>query len=939
MVKFLLFFLLTFCSCRLFAQVPAAVKAPNSAKAVALRDVSGMVKDTANNAVIGATVKVKAGTDSVSTTTNADGAFTLKNVKSATFIISVSSIGYQTVVRRMLNNDAVQRLQLDPIILRTQANVLHEVIVNGTPSISYKTDTVEYKASDYKVRPNATVDEVLKKMEGMEVASDGSVTHQGQKITKVKLNGKEYAGGDLAKAIQNLPADIIDKIQVVDDYGDQAARTGIKDGDPQKVINITTRADRSVGNIARLSAGAGNDKRYEGRVFLQRLNGNEQIALIGNYRNTVNGVASSGNSGGGNGGGNGGGGGSGGTTTSGGPSINYRNQWGKKVQINGNYNLSYRNVNSLNNSNGQQFFSDSAGNRINGQTISFINNSANRNTSKTHNFNFEFEYTPDTANYLKIVPNFSYTGSSNTGDSRRFETGLRHQDTHTQNSSDNTAPNWGGLVFYQHIFKKPKRNASVQLSYNSANQSNVNDRQTAIRYYQDSTDLVRKDSLVHNYIKRTTLNKNFRASATYVEPLTPVSQLEFNGQMNYRAYDNRAITDNIDSLGTRARVDSLSNIFNYSFTEVRLALNYRLNKPKYNISVGVTAVPTVLDGSRSSISSVSVHQNNFNLIPIARFQYIWSREERFSVNYSGSPSEPSFNQIQPVRDVSSPQNPVVGNPNLKPSFRHSINAQYNNYLVNSHLNISGAINTSITSKQIVTNNVRIADVFNSFKTETRFLNLNGSYGVNGYYNISKQLADRKYNLSLNGSASYNRGVSMTDNIKSFTTSWHLNERLGPRINPNESIEVNPFVSYDVARTFFGLSNTSTDVRTTALAIDGRFFFMKNRSLTIGYDASKNYVKGISSNLTRNPLVINAYIEKDFFKKRLLTVNLQVFDILKQNNFVSQTTTENSYTNTLSNALSRYFMLSVRSYLQKWTGSPRKNGHNLRRRGDGSFIEP
>jgi hypothetical protein len=949
MKKVLLLLVIILSACKLFAQVPA--RRGNTKPPLALREVSGIVKDSADNVVIGATVKLKTATDSATTITNTDGIFVFRNVKSATFVISITSIGYRPLVRRMLNNDAVARLVLDPIILNSQANQLNAVVVNGTPSITYKVDTVEYRATDYKVRPNASVDELLKKMEGMEVGTDGSVTHQGQAITKAKLNGKDYAGGDLAKAIQNLPADIVDKIQVVDDYGDQAARTGIKDGDPQKVLNITTRADRSVGNIARISAGVGNDKRYTGNVFLQRINGNEQINVNGNFRNTVNGVASTGSNGGSAGGGNNSSGGSGGTTTSGSPSINYRSQWGKKIEVNGNYNYSYRNVNSINISDGQQFYNDLTS--ASRQTIFFNSNSERQSNNKTHSFNFEFEYNIDSANFLRVTPSFSYSGSDNLSNSSRFETGFRRQDTRGLNNSTNHTPNLGGIVFYQHIFKKPRRNFSIQLNYTTSNQEQDNEQNTNITYYKDnSANSPTTDSLVHRYIERDNLSKNFRTSLTYVEPLSLTSQFEFNAQMNSRSYDNKAFTSNINEANRYFLIDSLSNVFNYSFTEARIALNYRMNKPNYNFSLGVTAVPTNLQGTRVSQGNISTDRSYFNMIPIARFQYSWSRQQRFSINYSGNPSEPSFNQIQPVRDVSNPQNPVVGNPDLKPAFRHAINLQYNNYIANSRLNLSANVTSSLTSNQIITNNVRIPDVVirtnaaggrdtvNSFKNETRFLNRNGSHNINGNYNVAKQLADRKYNLSLNGNVSYNHNVSVTDNVQSYVTIWRLNQRFGPRINPNESIEVNPYVAYDVTRTFFDARpDQNTNIRTTALAIDGRFFFLKNRSLNVGYNASKNFVQGLPNNIARNPLVINANFEKDFFARRTLTLSLQVFDILKQNNFINQETTANSVTNTRTNALSRYFMFSVRTNLQKWTGSPSRNGRQLQRRGDGSFIQP
>ena len=151
-----------------------------------LREVSGIVKDTTGNTVPGATIILMSKKDTVSTSTNADGVFVLKNVKLATFVLTISEIGYAKSVRKYLENDQLKHVVLDPIILTPQSNTLKTVVINGTPSITYKTDTVEYKASDYKVRENATVDELLSKMEGMEVGSDGSLTHQGLQVTKAR---------------------------------------------------------------------------------------------------------------------------------------------------------------------------------------------------------------------------------------------------------------------------------------------------------------------------------------------------------------------------------------------------------------------------------------------------------------------------------------------------------------------------------------------------------------------------------------------------------------------------------------------------------------------------------------------------------------------------------------------------------------------------------
>jgi len=254
------------------------------------REVSGVVKDEKGEIMPGALVTLKSAKDTIKTATNEDGVFVFKDVKLATFSLTVSSIGSTTFIKKYLNSDIAKKIVLDPITLKDATNQLNEVKINGTPSVTYKTDTVEYRASDYKVRANSTVDELLKKMEGMEVGSDGSLVHQGENVVRAKLNGKEFAGGNLKQAIKNLPADIVEKIQIVDDYGEQAARTGIKTGLPEKILNITTKPDRSVGITGRTTDQAGNNGRYNASVSVQRIDGNQVISLIGNAKSTVDGI-------------------------------------------------------------------------------------------------------------------------------------------------------------------------------------------------------------------------------------------------------------------------------------------------------------------------------------------------------------------------------------------------------------------------------------------------------------------------------------------------------------------------------------------------------------------------------------------------------------------------------------------------------------------------
>ena len=937
----------------LYAQNPPRGK--NVPPPIASREISGIVKDSTDLGVPGVTIRLTSERDTLITSTNPDGIFVFKNVKLATYTMSFTMMGYKQQINKYKQNDAIPRIVMDPIMLKPMANTLNEVVINGTPSITYKTDTVEYKASDYIVRENATVDELLKKMEGMEVANDGSLIHQGNNVTKAKINGKTYAGGDIATAIQNLPAEIVDKIQIVDDYGDQAARTGIKDGDPEKVLNIVTRTDKSVGNSANIQAGGGSNERYESSLFGTRLNGNQNISVNLRLNNTVNGVANTGTNGGeangnggggggrGNGGNNGGGGnrggngggntnngnsasGSGGTTNSGGSAFSYRDQIGKKVRINTNYRYNFSNVNTLNSSLSEIYSTNG--------TIFSTNESERDNKTRNHNFNFELEADLDSNNFLRITPEITFSSTSSSSFSSIGQTGaLITQNQLGSSLGKNTRPNIGATVFYQHIFNKPRRNFSLQFSFNSSDQESDQERNT--KFYKDDIDVL--DSLVHRLVERRNLTSNYRGSFTFVEPIAANSQLEFNGQINYNGYDNRAITSNIDAFENRTVVDSLSNIYDYSFTQARIALNYRYgltNASKFRFSIGLTGVPAVLSGTKVSLGTTT-HRSSFNLIPIARFQYQFSKTHSIQVNYSGNAKEPTFDQIQPVRDVSNPQNTIVGNPDLKVTFNHAVNLSYNNYIANHKLNYSVNANGTLIDNSVVSNVVQIFNSDNQLlRNETRYVNMNGGYRVGGNYSISKQLNNRKYNLTLSGNVNYNHGVSMSNNIESTTRTWNITERFGPRINPNEWLEVNPNVSYNITKSSNTISTNEINTKTLALNIDGRFYMWQ--SLIFGYSASKNFVSGINSNITSNPLVINAYVQKEFFKRRA-SLTFQAFDLLKQNNFVNLNVTDLVKTETRTNALSRYFMLRANVRLQKWTGAKGRNGRQMMRRGDGSFY--
>ncbi len=953
MKRLFFLFVALFLAGKVSAQVPQRPGATQQpAPPLASRQVSGIVKDSTDSPVIGAIVSLTSPGDTLKVSTNAEGIFVFRVVKAWEFKVTASSLGYvgKTVSGKF--SATVPRVTMDPIILRSGAQEMNAIVLNGTPSIVYKTDTVEYRASDYVVRAGATVDELLKKMEGMEVGSDGSLTYNGTSIGKAKLNGKEIFGGDMATVIQNLPAEIIEKAQVVDDYGDQARRTGIKEGDPQKVLNLTTRTDKSVGLRTQLNGGLGTTDRREGSANITRLNGNRNLGVNVQVQKTPNGIA------GGNanvgrlstnrgfGGGGGGSNGSGGTTTSVSPlSFTYRDTWSKKIEVNGSYTYNYSNPFTISSTISQQF--QSATPTSVGGTVYGSVEGRSESISHQHQASFDLEYNIDSANYMQIRPTFSFSKSMSDNNSTNIRTGATQQDQLTRQHGNSSTPNVGATIAYQHIFRKPGRTFSMETTLSRNTSDNATVQNNVLNFYEQGTNNKLPDSIVHRRTDRNNINTSTRVSLTYSEPLSPSMRFEFNSNMTRRGYDNSATQSNLDAFDNAKLIDSLSNIFNYTFTQYRNSVNFRYganNATKVNYSIGLTALNTSLNGTKVTLGGAKTNQDYFKLIPIARFQFRFSRQHQISLNYQGNANEPTFDQIQPVRDLSDPQRPLVGNPNLKVAFTHSINAQYGNYLANSKLNLTLGLNTSIsenavTSNQVTIDNIKVDPVsgktYNNQIRETRYVNLNGGKSSGASYGIQKSFNNRKYSLSLTGTVNNSHRLTM-DNSKVYPSdTWQFTESFGPRINPTTWLEINPYASYDYSKATYTIPNaTNTEVKRFALSLDGNVYFLK--TFQFGYALSKNFVSGIGNNVTNNPFIINTSLQTRVLKGKG-SLQIRAFDLLKQNNSLNRTNTATGFSDTKTNTQSRYFMVNLSMNLQKWTGAQGRNGRAPMRRNDGSFI--
>ncbi|HEY1024751.1 MAG TPA: TonB-dependent receptor [Sphingobacteriaceae bacterium] len=926
--------------------LPLILWITNTTFAQTVREVTGVVRDTTGLSVIGASVQLASPTDTLRISTNVDGVFTFRNVKSAQFTLSLKSLGYQPFTKRYLYNEKQSKITIDPITLKMSATALKEVTISGTPAVTIKEDTVEYRASDYKVRENSTTEDLLKKMPGIEVDKDGNLTAQGKQVTRVKVNGKEFFGGDLKTATQNLPADLIERIQIVEDYGDQANVTGSRTGEAERILNIQIRPDRNKGYFVNGTAGVGNEDRYQLTATGNYFNNSRQISGLANLNNTnaslFNFGGGGGNRGGGGGnfrramggGGNRGGGGfqggnnfsfggSDGITTVGSIGLNYRDQWSKTLTSYGSFSYFNRD-----NDVESDIFQE---NVYQGRTVIDDRITTSNTISNNYRFNWNLEYQPDSLNYIKISPSLSYSRTESLGnENANITSALSNLAQTTSANNVSEAPTLGGNILLNHRFHKRGRNISLNLSLNSSNTDVEDDNNLYGLYFDPSTGTLLQDSTQHLLLR----DKNERLSTSsrllYIEPVSLRSTLEFNWNYNRTNYDNNRETFDLTSANNR--IDSLSNLYNYSFATNNLGVTYRFSDKNYNYSVGISGQPTLLNGE-SFTQNFTTRRTGFNLVPVARFTYKFSRTKEFNINYWGRNNEPGYQQIQPVTDRSNLNYPVVGNPDLDAEFNHTLNVRYNNFDFNTGRSLFANLSATYTNDKIVTNTVLLEPQGgqNAFTQETRYLNTDGYYTVRGFYSFSIPVADKKYTFSFNGSANYINNVSFSNSLKNINKNLILSQRLRLQVNPADWIEFNPSASFTYNQNEYSLkamNNANRNVKTWSLNADGRFYFLK--TMVLGVDFSKNMNSGYSGSLNTNPMILNTYLEKQFFKDKRATLRLQGYDLFDESVNVNRTITNNSTIDTRSNRLGRYFMMSFAMRLQKFTGKRPDNFGPMRR---------
>ena len=740
--------------------------------------ISGIVKDKNDNLPLPqVSIRLLSAKDSTFVTgisSKDNGTFSLKVPKAGNYIAAFSFLGYRTTYEPVQLSKGQPRRNLGDVLLGSNDVLLQEAVVVGkAPEVVVKEDTVEFNADSYKTQPNSVVEDLLKKLPGVEVDSEGKITHAGKEITKILVDGKEFFSDDPKVATKNLPVDIIEKLQVVDRKSDLARLTGVDDGEEETVINLTIKEGMKHGWFGNVTGGYGLNGRYEAGAMLNHFFGDNQVTILAGSNNTNNmGFTDMGGSrfrrfGGMNG-----------INTSHNVGVNFNVGKGDAFRVGGDVSYNNSNRDVLQRTERQNMFEDS--------TSYYSGYNKMKDNGQNIRGNFRLHWEIDSLNTLEFRPRFSVALSKSdsydsalttAGDIARSKVNFSESDNHNKG----TGYDLSGELIYNHKFRnRPGRSFSIQAQYSYSDTKEDGWTKALYKYY-----MLDKDSTLDQMDDNHTWSNGYGARFTWTEPLGDVKkgrfltfsyrfQASFNNADKY-TYD--ILTDPLNAVtNDTVRNDELSNSFRNDYYSHRAQIGFKQVTANYTYDIGVAAVPS----SSQSIDLINSDRNIpkrtvFNVAPYLRYRYKMGKQRSLRIDYRGYSSQPSMNQLQPVEDRSDPLRIVMGNPELKPAFQNWFRARFNDYDEKTQRAIMAMVNGGFTTNSI------ISETTYDSKTggqRTTYRNVNGVWNAAGMFMYSTPFRNKHWQLNSFSRVSYSNSVGYNNGTRNDAGSFNAIENLG-----------------------------------------------------------------------------------------------------------------------------------------------------------------
>ncbi|HEY9364742.1 MAG TPA: TonB-dependent receptor family protein, partial [Chitinophagaceae bacterium] len=886
--------------------------------------LTGLVNDpNENKPVPNAVIALLTPTDSILykfTRTDATGKFIIKDVHPGKYILMTTHPYFADLLDDIeIKNDT----ELPPLSLTSKSKLLQEVIIKSGSGFRIKGDTTVYTADSFKVSANANVEELLKKLPGIQVDKDGKIKAMGETVQKVLVDGEEFFGDDPGMAVKNLRADAVKEVQVFDKKSDQSEFTGIDDGKTQKTINLKLKEDKKTGYFGKIDVAGGPqqhiDNRYNNNLLFSSFKGKRKLSAFvlngntgqdglswqdeqkygGNDNISAN-VDDDGNV-------------SFQWTGSNDdepyvdPQNGYMTNVNAGVQYSNKWNDAY-NFNFAPKYNSQQYTNDKRSFTQTQLGDSVLNeNSDEVNNVNRHNFKLRgiLDIKIDSMNTLKITANsnFYHTESDNvrnavsTGNTGTLKNTSNRQ---LQTNSDKNA--LSGNIIFKHKFNKSRRTLSVTGNWNVLNNEGATFLKSYNQAYFDGIASGSQDlDQMKDYSQST---KSLSAQLIYTEPLSKAYSLEIGYRLAYNYGTNDQLTYSYSPVSNKYEnvIDSLSNQFKQNILQNIPSAKINFSNKKWKVNMGAGFGLTGFELQDITYDK-DYNRDYVNFYPSANATYTYKPNHNIRLNYNGNTTQPTINQLQPLRNNNDYFNQYIGNPDLKPSFSNSFSVSHSSYNFLKEIWMSQYLYVRTTSNSITNNRMINID---SGKTITQPINTNGNLSLSFYSGFGFKLKKIDTRFDLSPRLSYSKYADVINSKPSFskTVTPGISMWISKSKEKKYDISLSNSFSYNSNTT--SQNATKIHYNTNTLSFNGTLYIKKVWSIITDYRFYSRQKTLQFAKIPDNHL-LNARLQRTF-KNNEFTAYISVRDILNQNIDIQRNFYSNTYSEVTNNRLKRYFLI-------------------------------
>lgn len=891
-------------------------------------NISGKVRDTTEQVAIKNAVVVlldaKDSTFVDFARTKADGSFQLTKAKDGNYIFMVTHPIFADYVEDF--SHAGSSKNMGTVAMTPKSKLLQEVIVKSGSPIRIKGDTTIYTADSFAVGPNANVEELLKKLPGIQVDKNGQIKAMGQTVERVLVDGEEFFGDDPGMAVKNLRADAVKEVQVFDKKSEQAEFTGIDDGQTQKTINLKLKEDKKRGYFGKIDASGGPQKdipnRFNNNMMFSSFKGKRKISaflLNGNtgqdglswqdnekfggasdnmttmvdeesgafmvtrtgggtdgepYVNTRNGFITNINGG-----------------------LQYANKWNEKHSLNFSPRYNYQDYeNTI-----QSFNQTSIGDSL------LIENVNTRQDVKRHNFknNAIYDLKIDSNRSLRLTmrANFYNTESTESRDGiSNSGTGVLKNESSRLLQTESDKQAYGVTAMYKHKFNKARRTLTLTGDFSSIN-STLNS--TLISSNTPYFDGIPVGVIEQNQQRLSDINNTrFAGKAIYTEPISKRYSIQMEHEMSVVSGRNDQTTYSFSPITGKYDVvlDSLTNDFEQLIIEQRPGVKLSYNTKKINYNFGASMAFVDFNLTNNSLNA-DFDRTFTNFFPNASFTYKYKTNSQFRMNYNGATRQPTVNQLQPLNNNNDYFNQYVGNPDLKTAFAHSVSVTHNSYNFLKEMWMYQSINLSVENNSIT--NSRSIDL-DSGKTVIKPINTDGNINLNMWTGMGFKWKKPNISVNFQPNANYSRFVEVINDRKSFAQNLRAGLGIYLQKDKAKKYEISIGSNFSFNRNTTTLNPQAIEFMDNTLSVNGTIFYKKVWSLNSEYNyewrqKTDQFAEGLNINIW------NARLQRTF-KKDEFTAYVLIRDILNQNIGISRNAYSNTLNETRNDRLRRYFMV-------------------------------